>query len=100
MAKNIQSKLSGTDNLKVFDINIQSSERFLNEAKSLGEAAVAVAANAHDAAQNSVSLQGTPSIFFPFSLMNHLSMNLLIKFVLKYRYLNFHQSRKIFDFSH
>jgi hypothetical protein len=57
MARNLQAKLPSSDTLRVFDINAKSIERFANETKALGSgAAVKVAANARDAAEDSVSL--------------------------------------------
>ncbi|KAN0096338.1 3-hydroxyisobutyrate dehydrogenase-like protein [Hyaloscypha variabilis] len=54
MARNLQAKLPSSDTLRVFDINAKSIERFANETKALGSgAAVKVAANARDAAEDS-----------------------------------------------
>lgn len=54
MARNLQAKLPSSDTLRVFDINAKSIERFANETKALRSgAAVKVAANARDAAEDS-----------------------------------------------
>ncbi|TVY78326.1 putative 3-hydroxyisobutyrate dehydrogenase [Lachnellula suecica] len=54
MARNLQAKLPSSDTLRVYDINAESLERFANETKALSSgAAVEVATNSRDAAENS-----------------------------------------------
>jgi ornithine cyclodeaminase/alanine dehydrogenase-like protein (mu-crystallin family) len=56
MARNLQAKLPSTDTLRVYDINPDSIQRFANETKALsGGAAVEVASNVREAAEDSVS---------------------------------------------
>lgn len=56
MARNLQAKLPSSDTLRVFDINTESIHKFVNETKALGSgAAVTIAANAREAAEDSVS---------------------------------------------
>jgi hypothetical protein len=63
MARNLQAKLPPSDTLRVFDINAESIQKFANETKALGSGAdVAIAANARDAAEDSVSLLSIFSI--------------------------------------
>ena len=58
MARNLQAKLPSSDTIRVFDINAESVQRFANETKALGNgAAVKIAANVREAAEDSVSLQ-------------------------------------------
>jgi len=58
MARNLQAKLPSSDTIRVFDINAESVKRFANETKALGNgAAVKIAANVREAAEDSVSLQ-------------------------------------------
>jgi 3-hydroxyisobutyrate dehydrogenase len=71
MARNLQAKLPSSDTLRVFDINAESVERFANETKALSSgAAVEVATNSRDAAENSVSISHSNSLLFtqPFFL--------------------------------
>jgi len=64
MAKNLQSKLSSSDTLCVYDINTASAERFVTEAKALsGGASVKVATNVREAAENSVRINHSLSAF-------------------------------------
>jgi hypothetical protein len=57
MARNLQAKLPSTDTLRIYDINAESVQRFAKETKGLGNgAAVTVASNARDVAEDSVSL--------------------------------------------
>jgi ornithine cyclodeaminase/alanine dehydrogenase-like protein (mu-crystallin family) len=57
MAKNLQAKLPPSDTLRIYDINTESVNRFASEVKaSSGGAAVQVASNVHEAAENSVSI--------------------------------------------
>jgi hypothetical protein len=57
MARNLQAKLPSSHTLRVFDINAESIQKFANETKALGSgAAVKIAANAREAAEDSVSL--------------------------------------------
>ena len=56
MAKNLQAKLSSSDTLRVYDINPESTERFVQEVKSSSSgAAVEGAATVREAAEDSVS---------------------------------------------
>jgi len=56
MARNLQAKLPSTDTLRLYDINPDSIQRFANETKALsGGAAVEVASNVREAAEDSVS---------------------------------------------
>lgn len=56
MARNLQAKLPSSDTIRIFDINAESIERFANETKGLSNgAAVEIASNSRDAAENSVS---------------------------------------------
>lgn len=58
MARNLQAKLPSSDTLRVFDINAESIQKFTNETKALGSGAVVkIAANAREAAEDSVRLQ-------------------------------------------
>ena len=62
MARNLQAKLPSSDTLRVFDINTESIQKFANETKALGSgAAVKIAANAREAAEDSVSLGSLPA---------------------------------------
>jgi 3-hydroxyisobutyrate/3-hydroxypropionate dehydrogenase len=56
MARNLQSKLPASDSLRIYDINAQAIERFVNEAKASSGASVQVADTVRDAAENSVGL--------------------------------------------
>ena len=57
MARNLQAKLPSSDTIRVFDINAESVQRFANETKALGNgAAVKIAANVREAAEDSVSV--------------------------------------------
>lgn len=57
MARNLQAKLPSSDTLRVFDINAESIQKFANETKALGNgAAVEIATNARETAEDSVSL--------------------------------------------
>lgn len=57
MARNLQAKLPSSDTLRVYDINTESIQKFAKETKALGSGAdVKVAANAREAAEDSVSL--------------------------------------------
>ncbi|EHL02544.1 putative 3-hydroxyisobutyrate dehydrogenase, mitochondrial [Glarea lozoyensis 74030] len=54
MAKNLQAKLPPSDTLRIYDINTESVNQFASEAKaSSGGAAVQVASNVHEAAEDS-----------------------------------------------
>jgi 3-hydroxyisobutyrate dehydrogenase len=56
MARNLQTKLPSSDTLRVYDINLDSMERFANETKALGSgAAVQVVETVREAAEDSVS---------------------------------------------
>ncbi len=58
MARNLQAKLPSSDTLLVYDINADSVERFANDTKALSSGAkVQTAANAREAAEDSVSLK-------------------------------------------
>lgn len=66
MARNLQAKLPSSDTLRVFDINAESVERFANETRALSSgAAVEVASNSRDAAENSVSTSTPIGCFLP-----------------------------------
>jgi 3-hydroxyisobutyrate dehydrogenase len=73
MARNLQAKLPSSDSLRVFDINAESIQKFANETKALGNgAAVEIAANAREAAEDSVSLLENflwPRPCYPATLM-------------------------------
>lgn len=57
MARNLRAKLPSSDTLRVYDINPEAGEKFENETKATsGGASVHVAANAREAAEDSVSL--------------------------------------------
>jgi 3-hydroxyisobutyrate dehydrogenase len=72
MAKNLQSKLSSSDTLRVFDINSDSVKRFTDETSSLGTgASVKAASSARDAAEDSV--RGTIPQLFP-SILTYIFM--------------------------
>jgi 3-hydroxyisobutyrate/3-hydroxypropionate dehydrogenase len=57
MAKNLQSKLSSGDSVRVFDVNNDAMQRLADEmeASQAGGAAVELAQNVSDAAKESVS---------------------------------------------
>ena len=67
MARNLQSKLPASDSLRVYDINAQTLERFVNETKASSGAAVQVADTVRNAAENSVGLHScvTLPILYP-----------------------------------
>jgi 3-hydroxyisobutyrate dehydrogenase len=81
MARNLQAKLPASDTLRVYDINGQTLERFVNETKALSSgASVQVADTVRDAAENSVGLLFVllcaPSLFHLYSnYVMSLSMN-------------------------
>lgn len=55
MARNLQAKLPASDTLRVYDINAEMVKKFEQETKGLGNgAAVAIASDVRDAAENSV----------------------------------------------
>jgi len=57
MARNLQAKLPSTDTIKVYDINTQTTERFVNETKALGSGAVVeVSSSVRDSAENSETI--------------------------------------------
>jgi hypothetical protein len=63
MARNLQANLPSSDTLRIFDINAASVERFANETKGLSKgAAVEIATNSRDAAENSVSISHSHSL--------------------------------------
>lgn len=56
MARNLQAKLPSTDTIRVYDINAESVERFVQDTKSLSSgAAVKTASCVREAAEDSVS---------------------------------------------
>jgi 3-hydroxyisobutyrate dehydrogenase len=56
MARNLQAKLPPSDTIRVYDINAASMQRFVDETKALSSgAAVEVAGNVREAAEDSVS---------------------------------------------
>lgn len=60
MARNLQAKLPSTDTLRVYDINVESVNKFANETRALsGGAAVEVASSVREAAEDSVSFSAT-----------------------------------------
>lgn len=55
MARNLQAKLPSTDTIRVFDINTESVERFVNETKALSAGATVTAASTvREATEDSV----------------------------------------------
>jgi hypothetical protein len=57
MARNLQAKLPSSDTLRVYDINRQTVDRFVNDTKALSNGAVVqVAETVREAAEDSVRL--------------------------------------------
>jgi hypothetical protein len=55
MARNLQAKLPSSDTIRAYDINTESTRRFVDDTKGLGTgAAVEAASCVRDAAENSV----------------------------------------------
>jgi hypothetical protein len=54
MARNLQLKLPASDSLRIYDINVQTLERFVSETKASSGASVQIADTVRDAAENSV----------------------------------------------
>ncbi len=62
MARNLQAKLPSSDTVRVYDINPDSVQRFVNETKALSSgAAVQVAGSVREAAEDSVSDPRSPN---------------------------------------
>ena len=75
MARNLQAKLPSTDSLKVYDINAESVERFMNDIKELsGGATVTKASTVREAAEDSVSLL---ILFLAFFLYDEFVLSMI-----------------------
>jgi hypothetical protein len=76
MAKNLQAKLPPSDTLRIYDINTESVKKFASEAKaSSGGAAVQIASNVHEAAENSVSYVSSIPACSSFNMMSLFQTN-------------------------
>ena len=76
MARNLQAKLPSSDTIRVYDINVDSMKRFVDETKALSSgAAVEIASSVREAAEDSVSF---PQSYYCVALLrvSHYVMSL------------------------
>ncbi|CAD6504725.1 BgTH12-00230 [Blumeria graminis f. sp. triticale] len=78
MAKTLQSRLPASESLRVFDINIATTQQLKKECEVMGGAMVTIATNARDAAENSeITITVLPECTHVKSVFNQVLCPLL-----------------------
>jgi len=79
MARNLQAKLPSSDTIRAYDINTESTRRFVDNTKGLGTgAAVEAASSVRDAAENSVCRpKPYPGILSLYSLCDEFVLSMI-----------------------